>query len=478
MNRYVVAPLCAALLAASPAEAQPRRAPREDPVEAEAREHFRRGVDRTDEGQFDAAMSEFNAAWELTHNPRLLYNLAVTHEARGDAASALATLERFAREAPPRAVEAQRADLESARARLRERVATVVLALDVPGVEMRIDGALITPEAAREGVLVNLGRRRITVTAPGWHPYERVVDLASGAREVIRDGMTRVTSTVMVESDVPDAEVLIDGSHVATTPMEAPATVPEGTHTVEVRRAGYTPFSRVVEARGVGVRMRADLAWAQLEDAAAARLVVRASEAAVVVSLDGRRIPSDGSERVPPGRHRMTVATDRFLPMEREVTLAPGATHEERVTLVPTPAYRAEYTAEAARARRTADWVFWPGVSLLVGGVTTLAVSAVASSNAEGRYDAAYARYVGCMRDGTCDLSLTRSLIDQKNAAADESDLYRGVAIAGGAVAAVGLGAIVVGAVLRTRAPRIDRFPRVAFGASPGGVSLGLSGSF
>ncbi len=471
MKRAVRYALAAMLCAASGAGAQPRRSS----ADAEAREHFRRGVERTDEGQFDAAMAEFTAAYELTRDPRILYNIAVTHEARGDAASALLTLERFAREAPPRAVRAQQADLDATRARLLTRVATVVVEVNAPGLEVRIDGAPVPLGLARAGVPVNLGRRRIALTAPGWQPYERVVDLASGAREVVRDGMRRITSTVAVECDVPDAEVLVDGARVATTPVEAPVTVPEGPHTVEVRRAGYTTFSRAIEARGVGVRVRAELAWAPLGASDGARLVVRASEPAVVASLDGHRIATDGSEPVPPGRHRLTVSTERFMPAERDVVLTPGATHEERVVLVPTPAFRAEYMADAARARRAADWIFWPGLALTVAGAASVAAGVVLMLDADDRYDAAHAQAQRCDQTALCD---SRAFNAEATAADNDGVLYRGVAIAGGVAAAAGIGGIVVGTVLHARAPRLDRFPAVALTPTAGGASLGLSGSF
>lgn len=366
--------LLAALCAPRVALAQPRPLS----AEAEAREHFRRGVARTDEGAYDAAMSEFNAAWELTRDPRILYNVALTHEARGDAASALTTLDRFEREAPPRAVTAARRELDEARTRLSTRVATVAITVDVPGVEVRVDGVRVDAASARAGALVNAGRRRITLSAPGWQPYERTVDLAAGAREVIRDGMAPTLSAVTVECDVADAEVLIDGARVGVTPAEVTAAVREGAHTVEVRRTGYTTFSRVVEARGVGARVRAELAWATVDASTGARLVVRATEPEVTVTLDGHAVAADGREMVPPGRHRLRVTAVHFQPAEREVLLAAGATREERVALAPTPAFRAEYEADAARARQRASWVFWPGV--IASGLGASAVIAGAPS--------------------------------------------------------------------------------------------------
>ena len=55
---------------------------------AEARERYQRGIDLFEERNYDAAMAEFQRAYELTRNPAVLFNIsAPARPARGCARS-------------------------------------------------------------------------------------------------------------------------------------------------------------------------------------------------------------------------------------------------------------------------------------------------------------------------------------------------------------------------------------------------------
>jgi hypothetical protein len=104
---------------------------------------------------------------------------------------------------------------------------------------------------------------------------------------------------------------------------------------------GYTAYETDVRSLGRGARVAAQLSWLEpMPPEISARLVVHTDAAGVLTTLDGRRIGTDGSDTLPPGEHRLRVVRADYMPVEREVSLAPGRTVEMDAHLVPTPAAR------------------------------------------------------------------------------------------------------------------------------------------
>ena len=89
----------------------------------QARTHFQSGRLYFDRAQYDDALREFEAAYELSHRAGLLYNIYLTYERLGRYGEAADRLEQFLRD-DPTIEDEQRATYEARIANLRERVAT------------------------------------------------------------------------------------------------------------------------------------------------------------------------------------------------------------------------------------------------------------------------------------------------------------------------------------------------------------------
>ena len=456
----------ALLCVAPPASAQ------RTPEEAEARRHFARGVALTDDGDFGGAMVEFSRSYELTRNPSLLFNLAVVHEGMRHWAEALATLQRFVDEAPPAAVRQRRADVDATLARLRERVGTLVVTLDTAGLMIEVDG--LPRPTAHDGLRLDVGRHRVRLSAPGHIAREAEVDVPGDARVEITEALERTRSTLSVACNVAGAEVLVDGHPVATTPLTSPIAVPEGEHRVELRRPGYTAFSTVVDARGIGASVRAELAWATpVPDDQGARLNLRVSESGAAAFLDERRFSFDGSERVPAGPHRLRVTRRDFLPWETTVDLPAGATVTRAVTLQPTPLYREEYLTNARRARTVAWVIAGSGAALTLASVAMIALGVDGATRTETAQDTVDRALTACrLGASTCSPAEIGALRAEADALPRDLDQYRALTGVGVAAGVLGVAGAVAGAVLLTRAPSTGHF--AAWTVSPSGTSLTL----
>jgi tetratricopeptide (TPR) repeat protein len=380
--------LCLSLLSIAPtvlAQTQPSPA-----AVSEARERFQRGVALSEERNYNAAMVEFQRAYELTRNPVVLFNISATHELTGHFVEALDAMLDYERLAPRENVAQRRAEIDATLARLRGRIGTIVVRFEADGLSLRVDNLQRSVSEARSGLRVPAGRHRISLSAPHFTAREEEVDVAGGSTLVLSEPLVPEAAFMAVDCNVSGAEVLIDGRVVATTPTTSPLPVPEGSHHVMVRRAGFTVYETDVNTVGAGARVRAQLAWASpIPRDVAARVVVQASEPDSVAFLNDHRIALDGSDLVPPGRHTLRVENaPNFLPAERDVDLATGHSNTVSVQLQPTPAYVASYAA--MRRRAIVSGAVVTSVGLLVAGAGVASYFLYfnpAYEEAEGRYN-------------------------------------------------------------------------------------------
>ncbi|AKF03580.1 hypothetical protein DB32_000729 [Sandaracinus amylolyticus] len=92
------------------------------PADEQARTHFESGRLYFERGEYDAALREFEAAYELSHRTQLLYNIYLTLERLGRPGDAADRLEAFVAASTELDAEA-RANFETRIANLRERAA-------------------------------------------------------------------------------------------------------------------------------------------------------------------------------------------------------------------------------------------------------------------------------------------------------------------------------------------------------------------
>jgi hypothetical protein len=228
--------------------------------EAEGRALFESGVKSYQKGEYAAAIVAFSEAYRITKRPGLLFSLAQafrrsyektlepTHlaeavkyyerylatdasgERRAEAASWLRKLEPSASVQVP-------SNAAPARAQL-------VVAVNVPEARLMLDGRPVDtlPHAAE----VTPGKHHLEVTAPGYAPYQRDVDVPPAAVLPINIELVRAVSRVEVLG-VSGAEVLIDGVRVGELPSQGFA-VTTGRHTVEVRRRGYYTVRQSIQS--------------------------------------------------------------------------------------------------------------------------------------------------------------------------------------------------------------------------------------
>lgn len=143
-----------------------------------SREHFRRGVELFDEGDFKLALIEFERAYKLSSSFRILYNIGQVESQLGRYAKAIESLERYLKDGANRITPERKAEVERDIATLTSRTALLEVTGD-EGADVTMDGEPIgrIPMAPQR---VNAGEHRIGAAKRGFVAQEKHVVLAGG----------------------------------------------------------------------------------------------------------------------------------------------------------------------------------------------------------------------------------------------------------------------------------------------------------
>lgn len=181
----------------------------------DARERFQRGQVAYDQGDYEVALTEWRAAYELDAQPLIQFNIAQATERLGRLPEAATALDLYLSTASP--TDPNQANARARRSALRERLAqTGVRLMGGPsGAAISIDGTEwgLTPRP--DSISLDPGSHRIEVTAEGFETFRSTVVVPAGQTVDVTVEMTEreVVAPRPAELDPVDA----------VDPIEAPA---------------------------------------------------------------------------------------------------------------------------------------------------------------------------------------------------------------------------------------------------------------
>lgn len=441
--------LCAAVAAAAPGRAHAA----DTRARAEARERFDRGIALFNEGDNAGALAEFTRAYDLVPNRLVLFNIGMVYAAMGRPVEATDTLDRVLADAGPLAAD-KVATARHTRDEQARRVGTLEVTTNVPA-SIEVDGVDVARAPLASPLRIAGGTHVVAALAPGHLPVRREVTVAGEARATLALELAASASApaqLAIHTDLPDADVVVDGQVVGKTPLAASVSVAAGRRVVEVRRPGYLPRRQEITL-GEGASGQLDFDWQEDPAAQTGQLMVLASEPGAQVVVDGRSRGDAGRPiRLPGGVHRLRVEHAGFEPTERSVTVGAGTDASIRVTLAPTAAMRSEQ-AESRLTRRRWGWIgLGAGAAVLAGGVVLAVVSQKQVNDDKARVDDVAKTFVNGSGLG-CDPSRARDAdacdarwadVNQKLSDA-QSQRTIGYVVAGAGAAIAAAGAILVG---------------------------------
>lgn len=212
---------------------------------------------------FAGAATKFRYAYELTHEVRLLWNVAACERALLHYAKAHDLLEEYSRLGAGTLPEKNLTEAAESRAALRELYSLVRLTGAPAGARVVLDGVEVGVAPLPAPLAVNLGLHTVRVTANGYQPYEKPLDVP-GKTDLDLEVRLEPLAVSSAVAKAPEARgrlritassgdsIAIDGKVVAVGSAELE--LPPGSHAIRISAPDHVPYEARVELAAGGAR--------------------------------------------------------------------------------------------------------------------------------------------------------------------------------------------------------------------------------
>ncbi len=243
-SKLLVLSLTALLLAPPALAGGATSTPLAQSLTGEAKAAYDGGRLLFDDGDNRGALAKFSRAYDLSHEPRLLWNMAACEKNLRHYARAATLIGRYLREGGDSLSPELRQDALDTQNALRAFYVELVLSGAPTGATVLVDGVRVAQVPLREPLLVDLGTRIVRVELSGFEPSESRLEVAGGGELLLPvrlkrsslDGMARLR---IVSSGAKDS-VAIDGKLVGWQRWEGP--LASGDHVVRVTADHKKPY--------------------------------------------------------------------------------------------------------------------------------------------------------------------------------------------------------------------------------------------
>jgi tetratricopeptide (TPR) repeat protein len=162
-------------------------APPQDPREA-ARVRFAQGLERAGQSDYEAALREFTAAYELSPHFAVLYNIGQSLIALGRPVEAVDTLSKYLRDGQEQVPPDRRLQVETQISLLQSLFAELTITTDRPGALISVDGREVGRTPLYQPLRLAAGTHAVSavVESPGGTTtINRTVTITPGERQVL-----------------------------------------------------------------------------------------------------------------------------------------------------------------------------------------------------------------------------------------------------------------------------------------------------
>lgn len=202
-----------------------------------------------DNGDYKGALVKFQHAYDLSSDPRLLWNMGACEKQLRHYVKLLRLMDRYLHDAGTTITDAQRADAQTVSRTVKELVSTLRITVNVAGATVFVDDESVGTTPLMEPLLVDLGDRQVRVTKPGYK--SKVVTLhVAGASEVpVAVSLEKAPAKGMltVVAQPKSALIHLDGAQVGTGRWQG--AVAPGTHALRVSASDMVERSTTVAIR-------------------------------------------------------------------------------------------------------------------------------------------------------------------------------------------------------------------------------------
>jgi hypothetical protein len=215
---------------------KPKPAEAPQPVDADYERHMGIGIRLFEDRNYDAALTEFERAYERRKVASPLINIALCHKGRFEYPRAIAVLERALRDHRNTIESPEK--IERALKELRELLAfvTVRIAPKGAGATLILDGVEIPQAAASGRIAVSPGGHELTVRRPDFEDASTSFRVGSGDERTIDIALKSNVGSLSVAPANEDDELLVTIDGIAQPRGPYRGRLAAGTHLVVIER--------------------------------------------------------------------------------------------------------------------------------------------------------------------------------------------------------------------------------------------------
>lgn len=323
------------LVVPATAVAQPKK-PRTvaEELPADARREWNAGLTLFGDGNFKAAIVQFQRVYDMTKNPRVLPNLALAYKNAKNYAKALQTFERAIAEGGSVFAPKDLQDLKDSAAALRPYVSTLEITSNEAGATVTIDGEEIGTTPLPKPVDVSVGSHQVTVAKKDFRDQTRTVDVLPSKPASARFDLEATVVTALVSVTVegaPKANLRIDGIDMGPAPYQGRIAVGKP-HTFEASAGGFTTAKQTITPdKAEPFNVVLTMSQARNEG----RVAIIARPAGALIEVDQKLVGMDKWEGpvAATGGHRVRIHKDGYIDEVQEISVAPDQTRTIDVEL-------------------------------------------------------------------------------------------------------------------------------------------------
>jgi hypothetical protein len=211
-----------------------------DTLSGAARDEYDSGRILFDNDDYAGALVKFQHAFDLSSDPRLLWNMGACEKNLRHYARLLRLINRYLHEGGSSLSDAQRADANMVAQTVRALVSTIRLNVNVADASVFVDGAKQGTTPMMEPLLVDLGDRRLRVSKVGYKDQELVLHVAGASEIPVSIALEKqpVKSQLAIGASPSSAAIHLDGVLVGTGSWQGAVTA--GRHTLLVTASGMS----------------------------------------------------------------------------------------------------------------------------------------------------------------------------------------------------------------------------------------------
>ncbi len=343
------------LLATQAAAAQPQPVDLRTTLPEPARHAWDAGKQLAGASDYKGALVEFQRAYELSHNPRILYNVGVTEKLLTHYARAVDAWDKELHEDVDQLSASEVQELKNAIAIVQQFVTTIGVTANEVDATLTVDDYVVGKTPFTAPVRIDVGKHTLRLVKTGFVDATQSVDVASGATTPVTFKLDPVSKTALVTVTVggaPSATVLVDGRDVGLAPFKGELSADK--HTIEARSPGYLTVGQTID---VQYKQPMSLMLTLSAERHTGRLRIVAPEGADI-AVDERAVGATSWEGVvsSSGGHQIVVRKPGFQTYSTEVFVADDQLREVNVPL---------------NREVSTNWVAWSVGTLVVvtGGI-------------------------------------------------------------------------------------------------------------